>query len=1153
MKKKRTRQNLCSSCMPKILLKMKLLSFFILISTFTTIAANSYSQQAKFNLLLRNTTVREVLQKIEDSSEFIFLYSEKSVDVNRKVDVNVTNQTVDVVLDQLFNGTKNYYEIRNRQISILERGLVELPSSMRNRSEFGQQPRSLSGKVIDSSESALPGVTVVIKGTNKGTITDMNGKFTLTNVPSSAKTLLFSFIGMKTQEVAIGDKLIFTVKLESESVGIEEVIAIGYGTMKKIDMTGSAASVRAQEIVNAPVKSFDEAIAGRLAGVHIISTDGQPGSLPNIIIRGTNSITQDSSPLYVVDGFPIEENDNNSINPNDIESIDVLKDASATAIYGARGANGVIMITTKRGKAGAPVVSYNSYAGFQKVTDRIEMMDPYEFVKLQLEINPTTSTTSYLTNPGMTLEDYKLVKNIDWFDRALQNAPMQNHEISVRGGNSTSRYSVSGSYFGQDGIFLNTGFRRWQGRITLDQEISKKMSFGVTANYSDTKNYGLVAANGGWGAGIMYSIWAYRPVFPDPNIDLDIDLMDPGVNPASDYRLNPVLQLKNEFRESFSNSLMANSYLDYAISKELKLRISGGMNKGTSQSDIFNNSLTQTGNPASPSYKGINGAQTISSNVSFSNENTLTWTKKIKNHTITLLGGFSQQMGKNEVFGASAVMLTSEMMGMSGLDEGAPSKITASRSVWTINSFLSRLNYNYKSKYLLTASMRADGSSKLAPENRWGYFPSAALAYRISSENFMKNIKALSDAKIRVSYGATGNNRVSDFAYMSSISSSYNDYTFGNATPSPGSRATALGNASLKWETTLQFNTGIDISVLKNRISFTGDYYSKKTTDLLLNAEIPYISGYSSAYKNVGSISNKGIELTLNTVNVQKLDFKWNSSFNISFNRNKILSLTDGQESIISTGGISASAKYIGKVGYPIAQFYGAISDGVYSYDDFDVLSDGSYRLKAHLPSNGNVRTSIRPGEAKFKDLNGDLNITTLDVTVIGDPNPDFIGGFSNNFQYKGFDLNVLFQFSYGNDALNMNKYKFSGGDVISLNTNSFADYENRWTVDNPDSNIPRLGGFGTLTVFPSRFIEDASFLRLKTVSLGYTIPTHILKAVNIKSLRVYFTAQNLYTWTKYSGLDPEVSTRNSALTPAMDWSPYPRAKSFVFGLNVTF
>ena len=680
------------------------------------------------------------------------------------------------------------------------------------------------------------------------------------------------------------------------------------------------------------------------------------------------------------------------------------------------------------------------------------------------------------------------------------------------------------------------------------------MSFGVNINYSDMKNFGLVAAQGGGGGGtgIMYSIWTYRPVFEE-DINLDDDLMDPSVNPASDYRTNPYLQLKNEHKEVFSYSLLANTYFDYAISKNLKLRITGGINKGESQSDVFNNSKTATGNPASAAYKGINGNETISNSITYSNENTLTWTKKFnKDHSLNIVGGFSQQMSRSEIFGGTVVMITNEALGMDALDEGSPTRVTAGSSLWTLQSFLARANYSYKSKYLLTTSMRIDGSSKLSPENRWGYFPSAALAYRISSEQFMKKLEFLSDAKIRVSYGATGNNRVSDFAYTSSISSSYNDYSFGNAVPSPGSRSTALGNAALKWETTKQFNTGIDLSFFKNRLTFTGDYYYKKTSDLLLNADIPYLTGYASTYKNIGCVSNRGIELSFTSVNIQGTYFKWNSNFNISFNKNKVLSLADGQESIISNG-LTVSPLYIAKVAHPISLFYGVISDGLYSYDDFDQLTSGTYTLKANLPTNGNTRSNIRPGDAKYKDLNGDLVVNALDCTIIGNPNPDFIGGFNNNFQYKGFDLSLFFQFSYGNDVYNVNRIRYEGGAATSASSNFYASYSDRWTLENPKGTYPRLLGMGSEAFYPSRNVEDASFLRLKTVSIGYTLPSALLKRLDIKSIRIYGTAQNLYTWTGYGGSDPEVSTRNTTLTPGFDWSPYPRAKSIVFGVNATF
>ena len=1132
-----------------LLKKMKLLIAFFF-AGLLGVSASTYSQQTKLSISLDKATVKEAFKQIEKNSEFVFFYNEDYIDVNRKININVTDETIEIILNELLKGTQNTFKIYDRQVVILSPEVNESPSFIKSETNT-EQKKEITGTVKDGKGLPLPGVTVYLKGSSMGTITDNDGKFKLT-VSGDAKTIIFSFVGMKSQEIPIGSKTVFNIIMTEETVGLDEVIAIGYGTMRKIDMTGSAASVQTKDMMKAPVKSFDEALAGRVAGVQVVSADGQPGSMPNIIIRGANSLTQDNSPLYVIDGFPIEGNDNNAINTNDIESINILKDASATAIYGARGANGVIMITTKRGNAGAPVVSYNSYYGIQKDIKRITTLSPYEFVKLQLERDLPGGTLQYLTTPGRTLDDYKTMKGVDWFEKCLQSAPMQNHDISVRGGNEKSKYSVSGSYFGQDGIFINTGYRRWQGRITLDQVINDKISFGINTNYSDTKNYGLVAANGSGSAGIMYSLWAFRPVLED-NINLDFDLMDPSINPATDYRTNPYVQLKNEHRVDLSNSLMASGYLDYTICPGLKLRVTGGVNKGTYRNDIFNNSKTSTGNPASIQYKGINGSEAISTNSNYSNENTLTWTRKFgKAHNLNVMGGFSQQMGRSDRFGATAVMITNEPLGMDALDEGSPTRIDANSSVWSLQSFLCRVNYNYNSKYLFTASVRADGSSKLAQANRWGYFPSAALAYRLSEEKFIKKLSFVNDAKFRISYGATGNNRVSDFAYTSTISSSYNDYSFGNAYPSPGSRATALGNAALKWETTTQTNVGLDLSVLNNRITFTGDYYYKKTTDLLLNAAIPYTSGYANTYKNIGSVCNSGIELSVNTFNVQKADFKWNSSFNISFNRNKVLSLTEGQEALTSVLNNSGSPSYIAKVGHPIALFYGVMNDGLYSYSDFNQLSNGTYILKDNIPSNGNTRNLVKPGDAKFKDINGDLNVNSSDLTIIGDPNPDFIGGFNNNFQYKGFDLSIFIQFSYGNDVFNANRFQFEGGANTQSNTNFYSEYANRWTVDNPNGIYPRVGGYVAQT-FSSRYVEDGSFLRLKTVSLGYSIPDIVLKPLNIKSVRLYCTSQNLYTWTGYKGLDPEVSTRNSALTPGFDWSPYPRAKSIVFGLNLTF
>jgi TonB-linked SusC/RagA family outer membrane protein len=540
-----------------------------------------------------------------------------------------------------------------------------------------------------------------------------------------------------------------------------------------------------------------------------------------------------------------------------------------------------------------------------------------------------------------------------------------------------------------------------------------------------------------------------------------------------------------------------------------------------------------------------------------SNENMLTYSKTFKRiHQLKVLGAISQQKGTISIYGASAFKIPNEDLGLSGIDEGTPQTVESSISDWVLRSYLSRINYSYKSKLLFTASFRADASSKFQKEHRWGYFPSFALAYRLNNEPFIKKLKAVSDMKLRTSYGHTGNNRVSDFAYLSSVRIfTDNSYSFGNQTPSKGSIVNVLGNPLLKWETTKQFDAGIDLVLWNGRFTFNGDLYHKITDDLLLNAQLPNSSGYLRAFKNVGSVSNRGIELTFNSVNIQSKNFTWDTNFNISFNRSKVEKLTDNQTELTSSvtvSGATNNAVYIARIGEPVAQFYGLIYEGTYKKNDFIEQSDGKLVLKDELPANGYARDQIRPGDAKYKDISGDNNITNLDYTTIGCPEPDFIGGFSNNFKYKSFDLSVFFQFSCGNDVFNANKVLFENGRSIDVTTNQYASLANRWTEDNPDSNIPavnRLGG----NFYSSRSVEDGSYLRLKTLSLGYSLPSHWLNMVHVKTLRVYGSVQNLLTITQYSGVSPDVSTRHSALTPGFDISPYPAVRTVTFGLNVTF
>jgi TonB-linked SusC/RagA family outer membrane protein len=1019
------------------------------------------------------------------------------------------------------------------------------------------RPITLSGKVTDENGEPLSGVSVAIKGTKKGTASNAAGVFTL-GLSSANETLVFSFVGYITQELKPNIKTPPLIKMVSAGGSLNEVVVVGYGQVKKKDLTGSVGSVSIKDLQKAPVTSFDQALAGRVPGVQVGGVDGQPGAAINIIIRGQNSVTQENSPLYVVDGFPIENNDNNAINPADIESIDILKDASATAIYGARGANGVIMITTKRGKVGTPVVTYNGFYGWQENTKRIKMMSPYDFVKLQFEIDSATATEQYLLD-GKSLENYRNVEGIDWVDKVFRRAPYQSHNISVSGGTAKSRFSVSLSTDDQDGILINSGFKRYQGRVTLDQSITDKLKFGVNANYGTSKNYGTVVRDN---TGIptisyMYSAWSYRPVQSiNSPVNIEDELFDPELNPGTDRRTNPLVQAENEFRQSSSNNMLANAYIEYSVAKNLTLRVTGGVSNVMGTNLTFYNSKTRLGSPQYPENLGVNGSRLVNESTNFSNENTLTYSKKLNtDHSFTVVGGFSQQRNNSKANGLQAIQLPNESLGLSGLDEGTARSVVATSSSWALQSFLGRVNYNFKSKYLLTASIRTDGSSKFVESNRWGYFPSAALAYRLSAEPFMQKLKLLSDAKLRVSYGTTGNNRVSDFAALSGVTFGNSImYSFGNNAPERGGAATRLGNPVLKWESTRQLNIGIDLALWQDRVSFTGDYYNKTTNDLLLNAQLPSATGYTTAFKNIGKVSNTGLELGLNTVNVKGRNFNWSTNFNISFNRNKVLALTENQESLTSTsGGVFAAApKWIARLGKPIAQFYGVIFDGLYQFEDFDQLPNGTYVLKSHIPTNGTTRANIRPGDVKLKDLNNDGTVNINDYTIIGDPNPDFIGGINNNLSYGNFDLNVLFQFSYGNQVLNANRITFEGGMALPSNTNMFEEFANRWTPTNTNTDVNRRGGNGQDYV-SSKYIEDGSYLRLKTVSLGYNLPSGWMRRAKVKSARIYASAQNLHVWTKYRGLDPEVAVQYTNLTPGYDYSPYPRAKTLVFGLNISF
>lgn len=1038
------------------------------------------------------------------------------------------------------------------------------------------EDRTITGKVVDEQGVALPGVNVQLKGTQIGTKTDLDGNYKIV-IPTkeSSATLLFSYLGFIKKEVSIKSLTIINVTLLSDVKALNEVVVIGYGAVAKKDLTGSVGTVNVNELSKAPVQSFDQALAGRVSGVQVTSSDGQPGGEGiNIVIRGANSLTQDNGPLYVVDGFPMEDFNTSSLDPKDIESITVLKDASSTAIYGARGANGVIVIETKRGIVGAPSINYSTSLGLNKITKTIPVMNAYDFVSYQIEKRGNAGEVLYTpgdldpSDPnyvagGKTLEDYRNDPQINWQNLLFKSGNTQIHNLSLRGGTKDTKYAISGSIFNQDGVIINSGSKRYQGRMAIDQTINNKLKVGLNINYSYNFSNGQDVATGGGFSSTSYLLYATLGYRPTPGVGADLssfqdDLLDDQVDGSNDYRINPIQSAKNELREVRRKNIITNAYVSYDIAKNLTLRAQFGLNNRGDRRDQFYNTKTSRGTPLLPNnIRGVQGSISFYNRNVWSNENTLTYDKTfLKKHHLNLIGGTSLQGDRTERYGESSILIPIESLGISGIDLGVPQPNDAAQSESKLISFFGRLNYNYNYKYYFTTTMRGDASSRFAPNNRWGYFPSAAFSWRMSSEKFLKNIKWITDAKLRVSYGASGNNRVNDYAYVSAfdlpISASY---SFDNRTPELGVVPTDLSNYNLKWETTHSLDVGYDLAVLNSRIELTLDWYHKVTDNLLLNADIPFTTGYRNAYRNIGSVSNQGFEIGINTINIKSDRFQWSSNFNISFNQNKILSLNKDQDFLLSSLNwdniYRNSYLYVGKVGEPASQFFGYIFDGVYQYSDFNEVSPGVYVLKSNIPTNGDPRQNIKPGDIRYKDLNGDLVVNAADQTVIGRTLPKHIGGLINNFSYAGFNLSVFLQWSYGNQIFNGNRLLFEAG--LSNNTNQFASYNNRWTPTNPSNTLPGVNGRGPNGTYSSRVIEDGSYLRLKTISLDYSLPKKVVSKLKVNEISFSASAQNLFTWTKYSGFDPEVGVRSTTLTPGFDFSAYPRAKTVVFGINVKF
>ena len=1044
------------------------------------------------------------------------------------------------------------------------------------------QSVTVTGRVIDTSGEPLIAVTVYEDGnTANGTMTDIDGNYTL-NVSSAKATIVFSCLGFAEVKETVGLRKNINVTLAEEQLSIDaaEVVSVGYGSVTRRDLTGSISKVDMSEIMKAPVTNFDQALTGKVAGVVVTTSDGALGAEANITIRGNNSLTQSSAPLYIIDGLPTESSMATALNSADIESIDILKDASATAIYGARGANGVIVITTKQGSEGKPKINFSSSWTVSHIANKADLMNGYEFVELQNEIFALSGNTNSYLKPsehdlasGITtydLEDYRDASRWnDWQDNIYRTSISQNYNLSIAGGSKEAgnRYNVSMSVVDQDGIIVKSNFQRYQGKVNFQQKLGKTVTFDFMANYSRQITNGVTPTNAqqsssatGW---LIYSVWGYRPVKPKSKWseegDMVDEMLDADVASSNDYRFNPAMTVRNEYRKTIVDYLNASAGLTWDITEDLKFKVTGGYTINKRRREEFNGTQTYTGYEGSPSGKGINGGIYWNDKMSWVNDNTLTYTKRFnRKHNFNFLAGFTLSGEKFDYKGTYATQMTTEALGLNGLHTGSYQTVTPWQYDWTMMSGFFRVNYNYKYKYYLTGSFRADGSSKFPSSNRWGYFPSAGFSWNINREDWLKDKTWLSNAKFRASWGLTGNNRTTTpYDYYSQIATlpgnpdSY-DYVFGGNIVS-GYYPSNMSNENLKWETTEQYNVGLDFSAFESRIKLTFDWYLKNTRDLLLQATIPASSGYTSAMLNVGSMQNKGYEVTLDMVPIQKKNFSWNMNFNIAINRNKVTALTNDQLSLLRSVSwdqrFNAQYPYITQVGKPSGMMYGFIYEGTYKLDDFN----SGTSLKDGVPYMTSVgQDKVRPGDPKYRDINSDGLIDDNDRTIIGCGQPLHTGGFGNTFNFYGFDLNIFFSWSYGNDVINANRLYFENGSIT--NTNQLKSYKDRWTVNNPDSDIPRVGAdIASMFVYSSRVVEDASFLRLRNVTLGYTLPRKVLRKMNFDTMRFYISGENLWTLTKYSGPDPEVSTRNSVLTPGFDWSAYPRALGVTAGLSLTF
>ena len=1021
---------------------------------------------------------------------------------------------------------------------------------------MAQEKITVKGTVLDETGVPMVGAGVTEKGTSNGVVTDLDGIFTI-KVAKDA-VLTFSYISYESQDVAVDGRTNVDVALMPDNNLLEEVVVIGYGTMKKSDLTGSVGSVNSKALENFKTGSVVEALAGQVAGVSITAADGTPGSGFDIKIRGVGTVNGESSPLYIVDGFEVD--DISVIANQDVLSVDFLKDASASAIYGARAANGVVLVTTKSGREGRPQVTYNGSASYRVLSKRLEMITPYDFVALQLENNPEKYQYTYFKagndpdgNPYkfQSLEDYRNIDPsdvVDWQGEAFRPTWSQNHDVSVRGGTKDSQYTVSFSHFDENGIFTNSSFARNTARVKIQQKITKWLTFQGSLNYTSQKRTGI-----GTGGGQLANLLSYRPV-GGINVtawELRHLMYDPVAQAESNFdsnKINPIVQAENTDDVRKSEQWIGNASLTAQLAKGLTLKVSGTYNSNFQRRDIFYHEMT------SQAYRagGAFGETTTSKNTRWQNSNTLNYKRTFKKkHSVDAMIGQEIAYIGSEALKGQARDFPFDNLGNDNLGLGAtPSIVETSKAESLRLSFFARGFYSYDDRYMVTATVRADASTVFSKKNKWGVFPSFAASWNIANEAWLKDVQWLDALKLRAGWGTVGNDRITNYLSMNL----YTDSKYGSGTTTHTVLTPKqLANSNLRWEGSMTTNVGLDLGFFDSRLTATIDGFIKDTKDLLLAQNLAHVTGFDSQWQNVGKIRNSGVEVTLHSVNFNKRNFSWTTDLNLSYIKNKLVSLQDGTKYMTRCSGFNSNfteQDYIAYVGGSLGDMYGYIYDGVYQSSDFNLTPSGESILKPGVVDMSTRGITPAPGIVKYRDITGDGKITPEDRTSIGNGYPDLFGGMTNSFMFYGVDLSFMFQFSIGNEVYNATRMYLTQSRNERLNL--VSEIGDRWSPTNASTKVPSAKGYVAYDI-TSRFIEDASFLRLKNITLGYTLPENLTRRFYVSKLRIYATAQNLFCLTNYSGYDPEVSVLSSPLTPGFDWGAYPKSRVFTFGVELQF